>query len=707
MGYGDGGNERYYASGVRGDGPTTTYTKATPVNNPDSSATMNMAKYSKYALWNFIDLGNRFWNLPDFFKTWNSRMITEIKDRMLNEKGIYTFQYLLTGQNAWRDTSIYIVSTDLNPYTYPGEVSQYWAVGECTPDEGYGDGALGLKGVLELCAETPGSGAIHADGFKTRVYAHYSGMEYMMKFLAEHADEIRNGVGNAHASMAADRSDIVLWSVQNPSENSIKTLRLNAARDAVEGIEELKINKYYDNLNNTPGPSVTRPYAYFIDGSASADNHMINADLAAFRLAYTGVPIMRLTEPVTVQVEGSVVNDIQSLGYQSNFGYSSAPALYEDGTPKTADPEWNPGQYYLGAIDTAGSSFGIQRDRIIEATTATETKTFPAGTYVVPMNHVSSLHASLMLEPLGKRNMGNTYWYFTQTNQTANAFGYPQQYSDNFFPVAIGAKFPAYRYMSSAALPTERVFTEQPFLRGANFAQGYPVNASILREKGINITLDQIDMGYHFKGEGTYTMTINPPVYQFDILLPAARDGVTLDTWYLYNWNTNAFEETAYSISPTSGARYVNVAWPYVEDSEVIAVAKTAAAPKVALTGISVPDELELDIVAPTYNLTPTALPENAAEPVTFSYASDNATVAGVDESGKITARSVGQAVITITAANEVNSVSATCAVTVKDSSGGDTPKDESGSGGCDAGFGFFVPILAVAGVLLMRKKAY
>jgi len=66
-----------------------------------------------------------------------------------------------------------------------------------------------------------------------------------------------------------------------------------------------------------------------------------------------------------------------------------------------------------------------------------------------------------------------------------------------------------------------------------------------------------------------------------------------------------------------------------------------------------------------TYTLTPTYIPANDSDSMTLNYTSSAPTVATVDENGKITAKSVGTA--TITVSNHDGSAKATCAVTVKE----------------------------------------
>ena len=83
---------------------------------------------------------------------------------------------------------------------------------------------------------------------------------------------------------------------------------------------------------------------------------------------------------------------------------------------------------------------------------------------------------------------------------------------------------------------------------------------------------------------------------------------------------------------------------------------------KVNVTGISITKEVTLN-VGQTHTLTPTVLPANANEAVTYTYSTNNAKVATVDANGVI--RAVGPGTATITAKTNTNRY-ASCTVTVK-----------------------------------------
>ncbi|MGN1206493.1 MAG: leucine-rich repeat protein [Eubacterium sp.] len=88
----------------------------------------------------------------------------------------------------------------------------------------------------------------------------------------------------------------------------------------------------------------------------------------------------------------------------------------------------------------------------------------------------------------------------------------------------------------------------------------------------------------------------------------------------------------------------------------------TVVPKKVSVSGISITKEVTLN-VGQAHTLTPTILPENANETVTFTYSSNNDKVATVDANGVI--RAVGPGSATITAKTNTFR-SASCIVTVK-----------------------------------------
>ena len=121
-------------------------------------------------------------------------------------------------------------------------------------------------------------------------------------------------------------------------------------------------------------------------------------------------------------MEGSFVGTIQGLNVGNTFTYSAVPALAtfdENGNYTGAPLTFNEGDImttYLGGEQGTGSSFGIQSQRIVSAVPYGINKTFPAGSYVIPVSgnltNKANLHATLALEVLGTRNYGNAYHRF-------------------------------------------------------------------------------------------------------------------------------------------------------------------------------------------------------------------------------------------------------------------------------------------------------
>jgi hypothetical protein len=125
----------------------------------------------------------------------------------------------------------------------------------------------------------------------------------------------------------------------------------------------------------------------------------------------------------------------------------------------------------------------------------------------------------------------------------------------------------------------ERVYTTQPFINGANFAAGYPVNISILKGKGLNLgTIKRIGLGYYFKAEGTSLTELNPKADQFYVTIPTKYDGVVMGKWYLYDWNAKVFAEATPGVSATSGAKTVAVSGAFINsDSDIVLIAAPEA----------------------------------------------------------------------------------------------------------------------------------
>ena len=147
-----------------------------------------------------------------------------------------------------------------------------------------------------------------------------------------------------------------------------------------------------------PHSTVKRPTAYIISCDA----------LAAARIAYTGVKIERLAEPVTVPVEYYTVRSFkQSHQY---FAGSQWP---------TSVPQLS---VAIASVDKGNKNMSFAKD-----------------TFVVFMDQYKAPHAAMTMEPAGARNFGN-YWYSRVLSK-----------KNGFLPVALNQDFPAYRYMGDAS----------------------------------------------------------------------------------------------------------------------------------------------------------------------------------------------------------------------------------------------------------------
>lgn len=598
------GSPVYYPSGVYGEGSTVSIGAVTVPNNTiDGSGTTTINRHFTYQGWSPIDLGSKYHNTPKAISDWQDKLLEYIKNYFA-QQNMFSHEYILGTQNtmARKPDGVEVVSGD-QIVKYPGNVQQYFRFADCIPDEGYGDGALGLKQMIEFCAEVPSSSGAE---YKLRVYFHFVAQQAQMKFLAEHAQEILKDVEDSRNWMHNDTSDVALWNWQTHEPRRHKVFKVIDGKiaDAETGDHyyEYTVPMHFHNKERKAGKTVTRPFAYIIDPEHVANNEKIRDDLAAFRLSYTGIPVYRLSEPATVSVEGSTVRGIQGHGIGNSFSTGNAPTLsvfddqgnYTGTLPSVTVSGDTEAAYinttYLGGYDTAGSSFGIQTQRIWQADTNVETKTFPVGSFVIPVSGVltnhANLHAILALEALGKRNLGNSYTRFTPglhsaaINSDDLAQEWPYPYRAHYFPVEVGKKFPAYRYMNNdytTALKLERVYTVQPFVNGANFAAGYPVNLSILKDKGINTgAINNIGLGYHFKAEGTtLTAGLNPKAGNFYVTAPTKFDGASLGNWFIYDWGKNQFDKVNLGVSETSGAKIVNVSSQYISDeSDVLIIAE-------------------------------------------------------------------------------------------------------------------------------------
>ena len=123
-----------------------------------------------------------------------------------------------------------------------------------------------------------------------------------------------------------------------------------------------------------------------------------------------------------------------------------------------------------------------------------------------------------------------------------------------------------------------------------------------------------------------------------------------------------AVSENASRVTITAGSSGTATLTATTSSGVSTSITVTVVAKKISVTGINITKEVTLN-VGQTHTLTPTVLPENANEVVTYTYSSNNEKVATVDANGVIHA--VGPGSVSITAKTNTNR-SASCSVTVK-----------------------------------------
>ena len=160
----------------------------------------------------------------------------------------------------------------------------------------------------------------------------------------------------------------------------------------------------------------------------------------------------------------------------------------------------------------------------------------------------------------------------------------------------------------------------------------------------------------------TYTINkaSNASATQGYILTPSN----TTDTvsWSTSDSKVAAVSESASRVTITAGSSGTAALTATTSSGVSTTVTVTVVAKKISVTGINITKEVTLN-VGQTHTLTPTVLPENANEVVTYTYSSNNEKVATVDANGVIHA--VGPGSVSITAKTNTNR-SASCSVTVK-----------------------------------------
>lgn len=169
------------------------------------------------------------------------------------------------------------------------------AMGGTSPD--IGRNTAGLQNAISFLIETRGVGIGRAS-YARRVHAHYVAITGLLNTTADNASQVMNTVRAARVAAArpaaAPGPDIVVT-----SKNPLVAQKL-AMRDPQSGdLSQVEV-EWDDSLGAIPELVRKRPFAYVMP-PAYAD--------VARRLAYSGVEVRRLHEPLTLEVETYQVTD--------------------------------------------------------------------------------------------------------------------------------------------------------------------------------------------------------------------------------------------------------------------------------------------------------------------------------------------------------------------------------------------------------------
>jgi len=439
-----------------------------------------------------------------------------------------------------RDTMPYVGSTSgsatsgPNPYEYyTGSAwtnpATYTAIGsafqEGNPEEGITDTAGRLMGAFGILAEisSPGQGQIGV-AYHWRIRSFEAFCATMIEAFADpvRGPILKAGVDNARKAMAEGTSvrpgltthegDFVI-----SIKNSNRQLMSREYGVPGEGVPTFRLVRNPNLTSSDPGWStpvvkkdyieryihrsryvtaqdyrnsahtalnfsvVKRPTAYILHGP---DAEAIAK--AAARVAYTGVRIERLAEPVAVPVEYYTVT-----GFGASFQY------FRGSDYPTSVPQLSVG--------------------ITGATKAEKVVEFPKDAIVIYTDQYKSAHAALTLEVAGARNFGN-YWY-------SRAFSK----KEGFLPVALNQDFPAYRFMGDRA-ELNTYFAGDvkmlPFVKGTHIE--FPL--ILTQEEKASFTDGLVNEGYALVDFSSFT--VNRLAGDFEVLLKTTN----ADYWYAWDW---------------------------------------------------------------------------------------------------------------------------------------------------------------------------
>ena|GEM_PF-2958535 len=387
---------------------------------------------------------------------------------------------------------------------------------EGNPEEGITDTAARIKGAFGLLAEvgTPGGPNTGNLNYHRRVRSYEIVCEAMIRAFAdpERGPILKKAVDDARKAMATGTSvrngvnaeDLVIAikntnpqpvHVEMPDETGIPAIRLvrdpaspdrpMVSKDVVRA--SIYRSRYVVAQDEAivPHSTVKRPTAY-----------IVNCDpLTAGRIAYTGVRIERLAEPVTVPVEYYTVKEFghQTTGTNRFRYFKETP--FEQSVPNM--------QLGIVAVDKGTKQMSFSKD-----------------TFVIFMDQYNSVHASLTLEPMGARNYGN-YWFSRAKSKNRG-----------FLPVALNEDFPAYRYMGeTSAIKTYFAgdIMSMPFVDGTHIE--WPLLLTQEQKAAyVNTVLNSKTELLEFSG-----IIVNKLAGKFNVYLKKTEKP---GNWYTWDWTT-------------------------------------------------------------------------------------------------------------------------------------------------------------------------
>lgn len=393
--------------------------------------------------------------------------------------------------------------------------------------------AIPLKPCLSILIESASSTS-SAIRYPKRVFSQLTTAEALIKYGADHADEVRKLIADVRSDIATrgktyDPTDMVvntMWYRSTPTLRSFPSY--NASGDLVD----LKIN-LYNTRNGVPIIQRVRPVAYILKKNAT------NTDVVK-RLTFNGATVEVLDEDALIEVEA--YRNLREAPWHhpvTNLIMTGTPDVegsYSDRSKYLYDPKLVPWTPPMMAV-----SDGVTKEKI----------QFHKGDYVIYMDTYAARIIATSIEADAERSF--TRWSMAH-----------KKYADPSAEICV-----PYRYMDNARLNTSQAFVILPealnaFIADIDFLSG-PALDTLNTETAFG--------GGTVKFAEDLSIETDTGIVSFKFPRALIEQGFDGSSWFLFDWSQNAWVKQDADYRASTQSQGLTIAPTYISDQGLVRIA--------------------------------------------------------------------------------------------------------------------------------------